>query len=118
MTGRLSSSAIERYGAAALARVIWLTVGTSAVISRDSPAENSKVCAPIATRTRLTLYWYLRKIAGPGLTLVYNLANALLYCILAGAMILGLLAQVPTQGRLVAWIEEQLGLIEQERLFG
>ncbi len=45
------------------------------------------VCAPIATRTRLTLYWYLRKIIGPGLTFVYNLANAVLYCILAGAMI-------------------------------
>ncbi len=45
------------------------------------------ICAPIATRTRLTLYWYLRKIAGPGLTFLYNLANAILYCILAGAMI-------------------------------
>ena len=45
------------------------------------------ICAPIAVRTRLTLYWYLRKIAGPGLTIVYNLANAILYCILAGAMI-------------------------------
>ena len=45
------------------------------------------ICAPIATRTRLTLYWYLRKIAGPGLTLVYNVANAILYCVLAGAMI-------------------------------
>jgi len=45
------------------------------------------ICAPIATRTRLTLYWYLRKIAGPGLTLLYNVANAFLYCILAGAMI-------------------------------
>lgn len=45
------------------------------------------ICAPIATRTRLTLYWYLRKTAGPGLALVYNLANAILYCILAGAMI-------------------------------
>jgi purine-cytosine permease-like protein len=45
------------------------------------------ICAPIAIRTRLTLYWYLRKIAGPGLTIVYNLANAILYCILAGAMI-------------------------------
>jgi purine-cytosine permease-like protein len=45
------------------------------------------ICAPIATRTRLTLYWYLRKIAGPGLTYIYNLANAILYCILAGAMI-------------------------------
>ncbi|MCX6560116.1 MAG: hypothetical protein NTZ26_06320 [Candidatus Aminicenantes bacterium] len=45
------------------------------------------VCAPIAVRTRLTLYWYVRKIAGPGLTVVYNIANAILYCILAGAMI-------------------------------
>jgi cytosine permease len=45
------------------------------------------ICAPIAVRTRLTLYWYLRKIAGPGLNYIYNVANALLYCILAGAMI-------------------------------
>lgn len=45
------------------------------------------LCAPIAIDTRLTLYWYLRRIAGPGLTLVYNVANAFLYCILAGAMI-------------------------------
>jgi purine-cytosine permease-like protein len=45
------------------------------------------ICAPIAVRTRLTLYWYLRKIAGPGLTSLYNIANAVLYCILAGAMI-------------------------------
>jgi purine-cytosine permease-like protein len=45
------------------------------------------ICAPIATQTRLTLYWYLRKIAGPGLNFIYSLANAILYCILAGAMI-------------------------------
>jgi purine-cytosine permease-like protein len=45
------------------------------------------ICAPIATRTRLTIYWYVRRIAGPGLTAVYNVANAILYCILAGAMI-------------------------------
>jgi hypothetical protein len=45
------------------------------------------ICAPIALRTRLTLYWYLRKIAGPGVTFLYNIANAFLYCILAGAMI-------------------------------
>lgn len=45
------------------------------------------ICAPIATQTRLTLYWYLRKIAGPGLNVIFNLANAILYCILAGAMI-------------------------------
>jgi len=45
------------------------------------------ICAPIAVRTRVTLYWYLRKIVGPGLTAVYNVANAVMYCILAGAMI-------------------------------
>jgi cytosine permease len=45
------------------------------------------VCAPIAVSTRLTLYWYLRRIAGPGVTLLYNVFNAVLYCILAGAMI-------------------------------
>ncbi len=45
------------------------------------------ICAPIAVDTRLTLYWYLRKIAGPGVMVIYNLANAFLYCILAGAMI-------------------------------
>ncbi|MCW5981297.1 MAG: hypothetical protein KIT09_24650 [Bryobacteraceae bacterium] len=60
------------------------------------------ICAPIAVRTRLTLYWYLQDIAGPGLTLIYNIANALLYCILAGAMIsvsstaVGLAFRVPT----------------------
>ncbi len=45
------------------------------------------VCAPIAVRTRLTLYWYLRKIGGPGFMMIYNVANAALYAILAGAMI-------------------------------
>lgn len=45
------------------------------------------LCAPIAVRTRLTLYWYLRRIAGPGVAAIYNIANAFLYCILAGAMI-------------------------------
>ncbi len=45
------------------------------------------ICAPIAVRTRLTLYWYLRKVAGPGVAFLYNIANAVLYCILAGAMI-------------------------------
>ena len=45
------------------------------------------ICAPIAVRTRLTLYWFLRKIAGPGLNVVYNFINAVFYCILAGAMI-------------------------------
>jgi len=45
------------------------------------------VCAPIAVRTRLTLYWYLRKIGGPVTMIIYNVLNAIMYCILAGAMI-------------------------------
>jgi len=45
------------------------------------------VCAPIAVQTRLTLYWYLRRIGGPVMTLVYNVLNAVLFCILAGCMI-------------------------------
>jgi len=45
------------------------------------------ICTPIAVRTRLTLYWYLRKIAGPVTTTIYNILNAILFCILAGCMI-------------------------------
>ncbi len=45
------------------------------------------LCAPIATGTRLNLYWKLRKIAGPNLLFVYNIVNALMFCFLAGAMI-------------------------------
>jgi len=45
------------------------------------------VCAPIAVETRLTLYWYLRRIGGPLLTVIYNILNAVLFCILAGCMI-------------------------------
>ena len=45
------------------------------------------LCAPIAVRTRLTLYWKLRKICGPYLTFVFCIVNALMFCFLAGAMI-------------------------------
>jgi NCS1 family nucleobase:cation symporter-1 len=45
------------------------------------------VCAPIATQARLTLYFHLEKIAGKDLVKLYNLANGVLFCFLAGAMI-------------------------------
>jgi purine-cytosine permease-like protein len=45
------------------------------------------ICAPVAVSTRLTLYWYLRRIAGPSLTSFYNVVNAIMYCVIAGAMI-------------------------------
>jgi len=45
------------------------------------------VTAPIATDTRLTLYAYLEKIAGPGTIKIYSVVNGILFCVLAGAMI-------------------------------
>ncbi|MHB0957752.1 MAG: purine-cytosine permease family protein [Pirellulaceae bacterium] len=43
--------------------------------------------APIATRARLTLYYQLEQICGRGLVILYNLANGVMFCFLAGAMI-------------------------------
>lgn len=43
--------------------------------------------APIATRVRLTLYYHLERIAGRHTVILYNLANGLAFCFLAGAMI-------------------------------
>ena len=45
------------------------------------------LCAPIAVRARLTLYYQLEKICGKYLVLLYNLANGVAFCFLAGAMI-------------------------------
>ncbi len=43
--------------------------------------------APIATRRRLTLYYQLEKICGRQLVTLYNLANGVMFCFLAGAMV-------------------------------
>lgn len=45
------------------------------------------LCAPIAVKKRITLYYQLEKICGNKLTVVYNLVNALMFCFLAGSMI-------------------------------
>lgn len=45
------------------------------------------MCAPIGVRERLTVYWQMRKIAGPILTIVYSGLFALVLCLLAGAMV-------------------------------
>ncbi|ARN57847.1 purine-cytosine permease family protein [Sedimentisphaera salicampi] len=45
------------------------------------------LCALIATRSRLTLYYQLEKICGRKLVTIYNLANGIMFCFLAGAMI-------------------------------
>ena len=45
------------------------------------------LCAPIAVRFRITLYYMLEKICGIKLTTIYNIVNALMFCFLAGSMI-------------------------------
>jgi len=70
------------FGAAAKDVILGLILGNLLAV-----CSWAFLCAPIAVQTRLTLYWYLRKIGGPGLMVVYNVLNAFLHCILAGAMI-------------------------------
>ncbi len=45
------------------------------------------LCAPVARDTRLTLYAYLEKIAGPGIIRLYSVINGIFFCVLGGAMI-------------------------------
>jgi purine-cytosine permease-like protein len=45
------------------------------------------VCAPISVKTRLTIYWELRKIGGPWLTVAYSALYGVVLCLLAGAMV-------------------------------
>jgi len=45
------------------------------------------LCAPIAVRVRQTMYYQLERICGIRLVTLYNLANGLMFCFLAGAMV-------------------------------
>jgi purine-cytosine permease-like protein len=45
------------------------------------------LCAPIAVRVRQTMYYQLERICGIKLVTLYNLANGLMFCFLAGAMV-------------------------------
>jgi purine-cytosine permease-like protein len=45
------------------------------------------LCAPIAVRARLTLYFQLEKICGRHLVTLYNVVNGIMFCFLAGSMI-------------------------------
>ncbi len=62
------------------------------------------LCAPVAVKARLTLYWQLKKICGDHLANLYNVVNAIMFCFLAGAMItvaataVGLPFQIPMPG--------------------
>ncbi len=43
--------------------------------------------APIAVKSRLTMYYHLEKIVGPGMVKFYNVVNGIMFCFLAGSMI-------------------------------
>lgn len=69
-------------GVSAFDVVVGLIVGNAlAVLSWMG------MTAPIAVRVRETLYFQLEKICGRRLVTLYNLANGIMFCFLAGAMI-------------------------------
>ncbi|MFH5883929.1 purine-cytosine permease family protein [Halalkalibaculum sp. DA3122] len=74
------------------------------------------LCAPVAVKTKLTLYWQLRKICGPKLASIYNVVNALMFCFLAGSMIavsataVGLPFGIPMPG-LGDWLPTSIGWV-------
>ena len=80
------------------------------------------LCAPIAVRARLTLYYQLEKICGRRLVTLYNLANGVMFCFLAGSMItvsataLGVWFNFPMPGlndlypNSVGWVLAVLGI--------
>jgi purine-cytosine permease-like protein len=69
-------------GVGAFDLVVGLLVGNLlAVLSWTT------MTAPIATRARLTLYYQLERICGRQLVTLYNLANGLMFCFLAGSMV-------------------------------
>jgi NCS1 family nucleobase:cation symporter-1 len=71
------------------------------------------ICAPIATDTRLTLYAYLEKIAGPHFIKIYSVVNGVLFCILAGAMITVSASAI----RILFGLEPQTGLFPTDLRF-
>ncbi|GAA4413291.1 hypothetical protein GCM10023187_41410 [Nibrella viscosa] len=62
------------------------------------------VCAPVAVKTRLTIYYQLEKICGYRLVSIYNAINGLQYTVLAASMIavsataIGLAFRLPMPG--------------------
>ncbi len=80
------------------------------------------ITAPIATRVRLTLYYHLEKICGIKMVKIYNLANGIMFCFLAGAMVtvsataVGAFVDIPMPGlndlypNSIGWVIASLGI--------
>ncbi len=99
------------HGVGAGALVLGLLVGNLlAVLSW------ALLCAPIAVKERITLYYKLEKICGKNLTIAYNLVNALMFCFLAGSMIavsataVGIPFDIP-MAKLTDWLPSSLSWI-------
>ncbi|KXI27572.1 purine-cytosine permease family protein [Paraglaciecola hydrolytica] len=79
------------------------------------------ITAPISVQSRLTLYEYLRRVAGPGFNKIYNLVSAVLFCALGGAMItvsasaVRILFDVPAQ---TLWYPTSLAFVGVALLVG
>lgn len=70
------------WGASAMDVILGLLIGNILAV-----LTWRYLTAPIATDLRVTLYYKLEKICGRRLVSVYNLANGVLFCFLAGAMV-------------------------------
>lgn len=97
------------WGVGAADVILGLVIGnTLAVLSW------ALLCAPVATSTRLTLYAYLERIAGPSFIKLYSVVNGVFMCVLAGAMItvsasaVRILFGIPPQ---VAWYPTSLTFV-------
>ncbi|QTF91914.1 hypothetical protein [Halomonas sp. BM-2019] len=72
------------------------------------------VCSPVAVRSRMTIYWYLERLAGKRFSLVYNLLNGLIFAVVSGAMItvsasaFRVVTSIPPQ---TAWYPQSLSFV-------
>ena len=79
------------------------------------------ITAPIAVDTKLTLYWYIRKIAGKGATIIYNAMNVIIFTIISGAMItasisaIRVLTDIPVQ---LEWYPQSAAFVVLGLLLG
>ncbi len=99
------------HGVSAVNLILGLIVGNVLAV-----CSWAFLCAPVAVKTKLTLYWQLKKICGGNLAILYNIVNAIMFCFLAGAMItvaataVGLPFNIPMPG-LDDWLPTSFGWI-------
>lgn len=69
------------WGASPATVVFGLLIGNLAAV-----LSWALVCAPVAVRSRLTLYQYLERLAGRRLVFFYNLMSGFIFAVIAGGM--------------------------------